>query len=187
MCGQSLAPGAIEEQATPLASSPSSQGSREHLGNAFPMSASAGCSSGDDTEQSERHPQIGDVCLHIANGEPVQGRRGPVRKEGFHGGRMLRRPGFPWLPYREGHGVWSEQKGPRPELGGRWGVAWLVPGKGLRWLGGWGPWEAPGVAGWGPPGRRAGWGVWGQARPPLSQHGSTECVLRAPSPPPEPF
>lgn len=36
-------------------------------------------------------------------------------------------------------------------------------------------------------GRRAGWGVWGQAGLPLSQHGSAKRALQAPSPPPEPF
>lgn len=74
-----------------------------------------------------------------------------------------------------------------PELGERWEVAWLVPYKGQCWLGGWGPWEPPGVAGWWPPGRSAGWGVWGQVRLPLSQRGSAKRVLQAPNPPPEPF
>lgn len=36
-----------------------------------------------------------------------------------------------------------------PELGGRWEVAGLVPCEGQCWLGGWGPWEPLGEAGWG--------------------------------------
>lgn len=52
--------------------------------------------------------------------------------------------GRPWGRSRCPAGVWA---GGRPaEPAGEWEVTWLSD---LAWAGGRGPWEAPGVAGWG--------------------------------------